>query len=141
MHDKLHKKLFICKCSFLWIHESGWELVKRAYGEKLIYWKDVCCRLTLELSHRGNSSVHLQHMLLKIRRKLFGNSHFPSIKSIAFTSFKHLNLPISIKILVITWQIVYIYMTAISPNLISWTILLLSWYLHGSNYKIRLPSC
>ena len=35
------------------------------------------------------------------------------------SSFKHLNLPISIKILVTIWQIVYIYMTAISPNLIS----------------------
>ena len=34
--------------------------------------------------------------------------------------FKHLNLPISIKIPVTIWQIVYIYMTAIrSPNSIS----------------------
>ena len=33
-------------------------------------------------------------------------------------SFKHLKLPISIKIPVTFWQIVYIYMTAIPPNLI-----------------------
>ena len=32
--------------------------------------------------------------------------------------FKHLELPISIQIPVTIWQIVYIYMTAISPNLI-----------------------
>ena len=31
-------------------------------------------------------------------------------------SLKHLNLPISIKILVTIWKIVYIFMTAISPN-------------------------
>ena len=35
------------------------------------------------------------------------------------SSFKHLKLPISLKIPVTIWQIVYIYMTAISPNLIS----------------------
>ena len=34
--------------------------------------------------------------------------------SVSFASLKHLKLPISI-----IWQIVYIYMTAISPNLIS----------------------
>ena len=32
------------------------------------------------------------------------------------SSFKHLKLSISIKIPVPLWQIVYIYMTAISPN-------------------------
>ena len=37
-------------------------------------------------------------MLLKIRKKLFGNLLFPSIMSIVFTSFKHPKLPISIKI-------------------------------------------
>ena len=35
------------------------------------------------------------------------------------SAFKHLKLPISIKIPVTIWQIIYIYMTAISPNLIS----------------------
>ena len=39
--------------------------------------------------------------------------------SISFASLKHLNLPISIKIPVDIWQIVYIYMAAILPNLIS----------------------
>ena len=35
------------------------------------------------------------------------------------SSFKRLKLPISIKIPVTIWQIVNIYMTVISPNLIS----------------------
>ena len=42
-----------------------------------------------------------------------------SIMSIGFASFKHLKLPISTKIPVSIWRIVHIYMTAISPNLIS----------------------
>ena len=37
----------------------------------------------------------------------------------ASSSFKHLKLPINIKTPVTIWQTVYIYMTAISPNLIS----------------------
>ena len=37
------------------------------------------------------------------------------------SSFKHLKLPISIIIPVTIWQIVYIYMTALLPILISWT--------------------
>ena len=44
-------------------------LLKKAYGEKLIYCKDMCCRYTFELPHRGNSNVYLHHMLLKIRKK------------------------------------------------------------------------
>ena len=70
-------------------------------------------------------------MLLKLRKPILKYTlnkyhvHWPS-------SFKHLNLLISIKIPVTIWQIVFVYMTAISPNLISLTMLLLSWYLHGS---------
>ena len=33
-------------------------------------YKDICCRYTLKLPHRGNSNVYLQHMLLKIRKKI-----------------------------------------------------------------------
>ena len=51
----------------------------------------------------------------------------PSTMFIVFAYFKHLKMPISTKIPVTIWQIVYIYMTAISPNLISYTMLLLSW--------------
>ena len=36
--------------------------------------------------------------------------------SIGVASFKHLEMPISIKIPVTLWQIVYIYMTALSMN-------------------------
>ena len=34
---------------------------KKAYDEKIIYWKDICCRYALELPHGGNSNVYLQH--------------------------------------------------------------------------------
>ena len=87
-------------------------MVKNSFIEKTY------CRYTLELPHRGNSNVYLQqlHMLLKIRKKLFGNLHFPHIMPIVLTSFKHPKLPISIKIPVTLLQIVYICMTAISPN-------------------------
>ena len=70
VHDKLHEKVFISTCSFLWKMKVVEHLFKIAYGEKLIYWKYICCRYTLELPHRGNSNVHLQHMLLKIRKKI-----------------------------------------------------------------------
>ena len=49
--------------------------------------------------------------------KLFGNLHFPSIMYIDFAAFKYPKLPISsTKIPVTLLQIVYICMTAISPN-------------------------
>ena len=70
--------------------------------------------------------MYLQYMLLKIRKKLFGNLYFPSIMSIVFTSFKHSKLPIRIKIPVTLLQIVYICMTAISPNS-SFANLLVAW--------------
>ena len=61
-----------------------------------------------------------QNMLLKLRKPILkytlNKYHFHW-----FSSFKHLKLPISIKIPVTIWQIVNIYMTymaAISPNLI-----------------------
>ena len=38
-------------------------------------------------------------MLLKIRKKTIWNLHFPSIMYIVFSSFKHPELPISIKFL------------------------------------------
>ena len=64
----------------------------------------------LKSTHRGDSNVYPQHMLLKIRKTtiLFGKLHFPSIMSIVMTSFKHPKLPISIKISVTLLQIVYI---------------------------------
>ena len=55
------------------------------------------------------------------------------IMFISFAPLKHLNLSIKIKIPVTIWQIVYIYMRAFSPNLISLNMLLLSWYLCGCN--------
>ena len=59
----------------------------------------------------------IEYVILKKGRKLFGNLHFPSIMSIVFTSFKNPILPISTKIPLTLLQIVYICMTAISPNL------------------------
>ena len=45
--------------------------------------------------------------------------HFnvPSIMAIVLASFKHLELPISIKMSVTILQIVYVCMTVLSPNL------------------------
>ena len=53
----------------------------------------------------------------------------PSTMSIVSASFKHLKMSISIIIPVTIPQIVYVYiwMRAISPNLISWTTFLLTW--------------
>ena len=54
-------------------------------------------------------------MLLKLRKSILKytlNKYHVQWLS----SFKHLKLPISIEITVTIWQIVYIYMTAISPN-------------------------
>ena len=81
----------------------------------LIYWMDICCRYTLELPLWGNSNVYLQHMLLKLMEPIL---KYTFIKNHVhyLCLFKHLNLPISIKIPVTIWQIVYIYMTAISPK-------------------------
>ena len=82
--------------------------------------------------------MYQQHMLLKLRKPILKYkqkqvSSCPlAFMSIGFPLLKHLKLPISIKIPVTIWQIVYIYMTAISANLISRTMLLLSWQLHGS---------
>ena len=53
------------------------------------------------------------------KEKIFGNKHLPTITSIVLASFKHPKLIISIKIPVTLRQIVYICMTAISPNLSS----------------------
>ena len=139
MHDKLHEKLFISTCSFLWINESGWEffwkklMVKNSFIEKTYvagtHWN--CLIEAIPMCTYSN--VYLQHMLLKIRKKTIWkfNLHFPSIMSIVFTSFKHHKLPICVKIPVTLLQIVYICMTAISPNLGSWTTSLLTCYLHG----------
>ena len=45
---------------------------------------------------------------------------------IVFTSFKHPKLPISIKIPVTIWHIIYIYMTAINRDGSSWVEQVLS---------------
>ena len=55
--------------------------------------------------------------------------------SIVFTYFKHPKLPITIKIPVNLLQIVYICMTAISPNSSSWTTSLLTCLLRGCNSR------
>ena len=96
-----------------------------------IYWMDICCRCTLELPLWGTSNVYQQHISYWKQRNLFWNIHLSRKMPISFVSLNNLNLQISIEIHVTIWQIVYIYMTAISPNLISWTMILLSWYLRG----------
>ena len=95
------------------------KFVKKIMVKKtLFYWIDICdicCRCTLELPMRQLQCV-LTTYVTENKETNFEiyiyQEPFP---------LKHLNLPISIKILVpvTIWQIVYIYMTAISPNLIS----------------------
>ena len=57
-------------------------------------------------------------MLLKLRKPILKYTQDKNHVN-WLSSFKHLKLPISIKIPATLWQIVYIYMTALSPNLIS----------------------
>ena len=61
--------------------------------------------------------MNQQHMLLKLREPIVKYT-LNKYHAHWLTSFKHLKLPIGIKIPVTIWQNVYIYMTAISPNLI-----------------------
>ena len=132
MHDKLHEKLFISTCSFLWINESGWlfvhkkHMVKNWFNENInvvdSHWNCLIeaipvCTYNIYYWNRG--------------RKLFLNLHFSSIMSIVFTSFTHPKLPISIKIPVALLKIVYICMTTISTNSNMWTASLLTCMLHG----------
>ena len=68
--DKLHEKLFIFLCWFLWINESGWEFVfSKSLWFKSHLLKRHMCRYALEFPHRGNSNVYLQHISLQIRKK------------------------------------------------------------------------
>ena len=62
--------------------------------------------------------MYQQHTLLKLWKAILKYT-LNKYHVHWLSSFKHLNLPISIKIPVTIWQIVYIYMTAVSPNLIS----------------------
>ena len=103
-------------CSFLHAHFIEQIIVvknlflKKLVVKNLLIEKNICCRYTLGLPHRGNSNVYLQHMLQN------SYLHFPSIMSIVFTPFKYPKLPIIIKIPVSLRQTFYICMTAISPN-------------------------
>ena len=72
-----------------------------------------CFRCTLELPLRGNANGDQQHMLLELRKPILKYT-LNKYHVRWLSSFKHLKLPISIKIPVTIWQIVYIYMTAIS---------------------------
>ena len=122
---------YMKSCSFLHAHffeemTVVENLFKKAYGEKLIYWKNICYRYTFELPHRGNSNVYLQHMLMQIRKKTAWKFTFSKHHVHCLNLFKHSELPISIKIPVTLLLIVYICMTAISPNSSSWTTSLLT---------------
>ena len=59
--------------------------------------------------------MYQQHILLKLRKPILKYT-LNKYHVHWLTSFKNLNLPISIKIPVTIWQIVYIYMTAIRPG-------------------------
>ena len=75
-------------------------------------------RVMVKISFMEKTYVYVQLMLLKISKKTSWKLTLSKyIMSIVCTSFKHPMLPISIKIPVTLLQIVYICMTAISPNL------------------------
>ena len=114
-------------CSLHWNIKSSWEVWENPvlWWKTLIYWMDICCRCTLELPLWGNSNVYQQHMLLKLRKPILKytlNKHHVHWLS----SIKYPKLPNSIKIPVTLLQIVYICMTALSPNSSSWTTSLLT---------------
>ena len=58
--------------------------------------------------------MYQQHMLLKFRKHILKYIYLSIIMCIVFASFKHLKLPISIKIPVTLWQNVHICITAVS---------------------------
>ena len=77
-------------------------------------------KVMVKISFMEKTYVYLQLMLLKISKKTSWKLTLSKyIMAIVCTSFKHPMLPISIKIPVTLLQIVYICMTAISPNLSS----------------------
>ena len=103
---------------------------------KTSFIEDICCRYTLELPHRGNSNVYLQHMLLKIRKKTIWKFIFSKYHVHCLYLFKHLIQPISIKIPVTLLQIVYICMTAISMNYLFANLLVAWLYILSFNYAL-----
>ena len=74
---------------------------------------DICCRCTM----RQFQCVPTAY-ITEIKETYF-EIYIKQVSCALTSSFKHLKRPISIKIPVTIWQIVYIYMTALSPNLIS----------------------
>ena len=123
---KLHEKLFISTCSFLWINDSGWEFVQKKLMVKYSF---------IEKTYVvGNSNVYLQHMLLKTRSKIvwkftFSKYHVHSLYLIYTSQTANLSFKIPFPLL----QNVYICMTVISPNSSSWTVSLLICSLCGCN--------
>ena len=99
MHTKLHKNLFIFTCSLHWNIKSSREVCDKPvlWWKTLIYWMDICCRCTLKLPLWGNSNVYQQPMLLKLRKPIMKYT-LNKYHVDWFSSFKHLKLPISIKI-------------------------------------------
>ena len=94
---KLHKNLFISTCSSHWNQKIVEVCEKKVYGEKhsFITLIDVVgahwnCLIEDILMCNYN-------MLLKIRKMILNFTFIPSVMSIVFASFKHLELPISIK--------------------------------------------
>ena len=98
-------------CSFLHAHFTETikvveNLVKKVYGEKHIEKTYVV------------DNLYQQHKSPKKKKKYFGVYTYRVSCPLSLTHFKHLKLPITMKIPVILPQIVYIYMTAVFPNLV-----------------------
>ena len=107
--------------SFPHAHFSGTmkvveNLSRKAYGETINYWKDIY--YIGIVSMRQIQCVPTMYVT-ENKETSFKFTFKPSTMFIVFAYFKHLKTANQYRIPVTTPQIVYIFMTAISPNLIS----------------------
>ena len=51
-------------------------LVKCIFKIRFLNFSNICCWYTLELPHRGNSNVHIQHMVIQQIRVLHHKTVF-----------------------------------------------------------------
>ena len=106
VHTRLHKHLFISICWFYWNNK----LVKK--------WNFLFVNTTYVVgTHSDASGLQLQWLLTAYstsnKGKVSWIFHLSSIMSYASPTLQYVKLPLSFKIPVALWQIMYIYMTFI----------------------------
>ena len=91
-------------CSFPYAHYTETQKVVEKFVKNLFYGEK---HSFIEWTYVvGNSIVYQQHILLKLRKPILKYT-LNKYQVHWLSSFKHLKLPISIKIPVTIWQIVY----------------------------------